>query len=69
MMRRQDASRGSPALQPNEAIEYRFALEVEAGMAVGTVFGCELRPAQSNDPLSSVVPARIRVGSAQFVSQ
>ena len=66
-MRRQDASGGSPTLQPNEAIEYRFALEVEAGIAVGTVFGCELRPAQSNDPLSSVVPARIRVGSAQFV--
>jgi hypothetical protein len=68
-MRRQATSVLIPVLGPNERVEYRFALEVDSGLATGTTYGCALRPSQSGAPLSLTMPAMLRIGPAQFFSQ
>ena len=69
VMHRTEAAFSSPVLATNQYVEDRYALEVAPGVPLQTTFACERRPASGGVRLDSVVPALIRVGAAQFVSQ
>ena len=68
-MHRAEAAASSPVLATNQYVEDRYALEVAPGVPLQTTFACDLRPASGGVRLDSVVPALIRVGAPQFVSQ